>query len=66
MRRDSNENVLADGRAYSDGKNIDWSWEPELTTEGDEVALSDLDEHALWRIAEQILDNEAHWGMIEA
>ena len=54
------------GTLYSDGQSIDWLWEPELTSEGDEVSLSDLDEFALSSIAEQMLDSEAHWGMIEA
>ena len=53
------------GTLYSDGQSLDWAWMPELTSEGDEVSLSDLDEFALRHIASQMLDDECRWGIIE-
>ena len=53
------------GRLFADGETLDWNWEPELTSEGDTISLSDLDEFALEHIASQMLDNCIIWGIFE-
>ena len=53
------------GCLYSCGERLHWEWEPKLTSEGDSVALSELDKSALFEIAKQMLDKMRYCGIIE-
>ena len=53
------------GRLECEGETLAWAWEPELTSEGEEITIDALDEYALEYIADQMLNNEAHWGIME-
>ena len=53
------------GRLQMNGQTLSWAWEPELTSEGEEISFSDLSSYALDKIAHQMLEDEAHWGIVE-
>ena len=53
------------GKIECEGLTLAWAWEPFISSEGEEITIDSLDMFALEEIAEQMLDREAHWGMIE-